>query len=91
MSVLPVESDGRLDPERFAASLEEGSLLASVMWANNETGVIQPIPTLARIARERGVTFHTDAVQALGKLPLGLGDLLVDYAERLLQEELEGE
>ena len=80
VTVLPVERDGRLDPERFAAALGESTLLASVMWVNNETGVIQPIPELAERARARGVPFHTDAVQALGKLPLELGRLPVDYA-----------
>jgi cysteine desulfurase len=69
---LPVDADGRLDPDRFAHSLDEGALLASVMWVNNETGVVQPIAELARIARERHVPFHSDAVQALGKLPLAL-------------------
>lgn len=78
--VLPADRDGRLDPERFATSLNERTLLASIMWVNNETGVIQPIRELARCARERGVVFHTDAVQALGKLPLGLGELAVDFA-----------
>ena len=80
VTVLPVESDGRLDPERFAASLSEDTLLASIMWVNNETGVIQPIPELAEHARTRGVAFHTDAVQALGKLPLALGELPIDFA-----------
>jgi cysteine desulfurase len=80
VSVLPVGADGLLDPERFARALDEGALFASVMWANNETGVIQPIPELARIARERGVLFHTDAVQVLGKLSVPLGKLPVDLA-----------
>ncbi|MCP4003180.1 MAG: cysteine desulfurase [bacterium] len=80
VTLLPVDSDGRLDPERFAASLESETLLATVMWANNETGVIQPVPELASIAREHEVTFHTDAVQALGKTPLHFADLAIDYA-----------
>jgi cysteine desulfurase len=80
VSVLPVDREGRLDPDRFARALDEGTLLASIMWANNETGVVQPIPELARLARERGVPFHTDAVQALGKVPLALGQLPVDFA-----------
>ncbi len=79
-TVLPVERDGRLDPDRFAAALTPGTRLASVMWANNETGVIQPIAELARRAAARGVPFHTDAVQVLGKLPLALATLPVDYA-----------
>ena len=80
VAVLPVGPDGRLDPAVFEAALEPGTRLASVMWANNETGVIQPIAELARIASAHGVPFHTDAVQALGKLPLALADLPVDYA-----------
>ena len=78
--VLPVDGDGRLDPDRFAAALAEPTLLASVMWVNNETGVIQPLPELAALARARAVPFHTDAVQALGKLPLDLTAAAVDYA-----------
>jgi cysteine desulfurase len=80
VTVLPVERDGRLDADRFAAALTPGTRLASVMWANNETGVIQPIAELARRAAAQGVPFHTDAVQALGKLPLALSSLQVDYA-----------
>ncbi len=79
-TVLPVEPDGRLDPQRLADALEDGTLLVSVMWANNETGVIQPIEELARIAADRGVAFHTDAVQALGKCRLDLSSLPVDFA-----------
>ena len=79
-TVLPVEPDGRLDPERFRASLSDRTLLASIMWANNETGIIQPVRELAAIAAEEGVRFHSDAVQALGKLPLSLGELPIDFA-----------
>jgi cysteine desulfurase len=78
--VLPVDRDGRLDPDRFAAALAEPTLLASVMWVNNETGVIQPIPELVAVARERGVPFHSDAVQALGKIPLDFEAVPVDFA-----------
>ena len=80
VTVLRVERDGRLDPERFAASLTDQTLLAAVMWANNETGVIHPIANLAERAAARGVRFHTDAVQALGKVPLALGEMAVDTA-----------
>jgi cysteine desulfurase len=80
VTLLEVGRDGRLDPAAFERSLDARTLLATVMWVNNETGVIQPIPELARIARARGVPFHTDAVQALGKLELGLGQLPVDSA-----------
>lgn len=75
---LPVDADGLLDPAAFAAALGEGAALASVGYANNEIGVVQPIAQLARIARERGVLFHTDAVQAPGGLPLDVRALGVD-------------
>ena len=78
---LPVGRDGRVDPERFAAALAEpGTALASVAFANHETGVLQPIARLAEICAAKGVRFHTDAAQALGKLPLELARLPVDYA-----------
>ena len=80
LTVLPVEPDGRLDPARFAASLDARVLLASVQWANNETGVLQPVAELAALARERGVPFHTDAAQAFGRVPVGLDALGCDFA-----------
>jgi cysteine desulfurase len=80
VTVLPVDGDGRLDPAELAAALDDRALLVSIMWANNETGVVHPIPELARVAAERGVPFHTDAVQALGKLPLDLPAAGVSYA-----------
>jgi len=80
VTILPVERDGRLDADRFEAALSPDTRLASVMWANNETGVIQPIAELARRAAAKSVPFHTDAVQALGKLPLALSRLPVTYA-----------
>ena len=78
--ILPVDSDGRLAPASLAEAVGPETLLVSVMWANNETGVVQPIAELASVAADRGVPFHTDAVQALGKLPLELAGLPVDFA-----------
>jgi cysteine desulfurase len=75
---LPVGRDGLVDPGAFAAALTAETTLASVMLANNETGVVQPVARLAALARERGVLFHTDAVQAAGWLPLRAGELGVD-------------
>ncbi len=75
---LGVDRNGLVDPDAFAAALTPQTTLASVMYANNEIGVIEPISVLARIARERGVLFHTDAVQAAGWLPLDVGALGVD-------------
>jgi cysteine desulfurase len=77
-TVLPVGSDGLIDPGEFEAALRPSTILASVMYANNEIGTVQPIAELARIARKRGVFFHTDAVQAASWLPLGVPDLGVD-------------
>ena len=76
--VLPVQPDGRLDPEGLRRALAVPTLLVSVMWVNNETGVIQDIPTLAAMAREAGALFHTDAAQAVGKVPVDVAgvDLL---------------
>ena len=67
--ILPVQPDGRLDPALLADALAVPTLLVSVMAANNETGVLQDIPALAAMARARGALFHTDAAQALGKVP----------------------
>lgn len=75
---VPLEPDGTLHPAQFAACLGQDAGLATVMLANNETGVIQPVAELARIAHERGVLFHTDAVQAPAHLALNVGDLAVD-------------
>ena len=68
LTEVPVDSRGVIDPERFAEALRPGTLLASVMLANNETGVIQPVAELSALCRERGILFHTDAVQAFGKI-----------------------
>jgi len=68
--VLPVEPDGRLDPIVLREALAEPTLLVSVMAVNNETGVIQDIAVLAAIARDAGALFHTDAAQAVGKIPI---------------------
>ncbi|MDO7882168.1 cysteine desulfurase family protein [Antiquaquibacter soli] len=78
VTVLPVGSDGLVDPDRFAASLRDDTALATIMYANNEVGTVQPVEELARAARERGIPFHTDAVQAAGWLPLALDTLGVD-------------
>jgi cysteine desulfurase len=75
---LPVDRRGLVDPQEFAAALEPQTTVASVMLANNEIGVVQPVAELAALARARGVVFHTDAVQAAGWLPLAVDALGVD-------------
>jgi cysteine desulfurase len=78
VTVLPVGADGLVEVATFAGALRPRTLLASVMYANNETGTIQPIAELAAAARERGTHFHTDAVQAPSWLPLDVPSLGVD-------------
>lgn len=76
---LHVHSDGTMDVQRFRDSLTDETVIASAMWANNETGVLFPVEEMARITRERGILFHTDAVQAVGKIPLNLRDSAIDF------------
>ncbi|WP_457572850.1 cysteine desulfurase NifS [Desulfolithobacter sp.] len=76
---LPVESDGTLDLKRYEEALSDDTAIVSVMWANNETGVIFPVEEMAAMARERGILFHTDAVQAVGKIPINLTTNTVDF------------
>lgn len=72
--------DGIIDPVRLSEAIDDETDLVSIMYANNETGAIQPVRELAAIAHEHGALFHTDAVQALGKCPMGLEGLGVDAA-----------
>jgi len=72
VTCIPVTRAGEIDLAEVRNALRKDTAIFSVMWANNETGVIFPVEKLAQIARERGVSFHTDAVQAAGKLPMEL-------------------
>ncbi|MDD7022334.1 MAG: cysteine desulfurase NifS [Aeromonadales bacterium] len=78
VTYLKVNSKGDLNVDDFKAALTPKTALASVMWANNETGDIYPVPELAEIAAERGVMFHTDAVQAVSKIPICLKDTKIN-------------
>jgi cysteine desulfurase len=78
LSVVPVGEDGLVDVTELRAALGAESALLSVMAANNEIGVLQPLAEIASICREDGVVFHTDAAQAAGKIPLQVDDLGVD-------------
>ncbi|MDR1613213.1 MAG: aminotransferase class V-fold PLP-dependent enzyme [Planctomycetota bacterium] len=77
-TVLPVDSLGRVDPGELKKAIREDTGLVSIMHANNEIGTIEPIRELAAIARDRGVPFHTDACQTVGKIRVDVGDLGVD-------------
>jgi len=78
ITLLPVDERGLVDPQAFASALRNDTILATVMYANNEIGVVQPIAQLATAARERGVIFHTDAVQGSGLIPMRPRELGVD-------------
>ncbi|HIJ69134.1 MAG TPA: cysteine desulfurase NifS [Deltaproteobacteria bacterium] len=75
---LPVDGEGRLDMQQYRRALTTDTAIVSLMWANNETGVIFPIEKAAQMARERRILFHTDAVQAVGKIPINLADTPID-------------
>ena len=76
---IPVDRDGLVDPAALAAMLDDRPALVSVMLANNETGVIQPVAEIARSAHAHGALFHCDAVQAAGKMPLSLAVIGADF------------
>src|SRR5881394_1128644 len=79
VTVLPVESDGSLDLHLLEKSIRPDTMIVSVMWANNETGVLFPIEEVAAICRSKGVLFHTDAVQMPGKIKIDVKALGVDF------------
>jgi cysteine desulfurase len=75
---LPVDSKGRLNMKAFDKSLTEDTAIVSVMWANNETGTVFPIEEIARKVKEKGILFHTDAVQAVGKIHVNAKEIPFD-------------
>lgn len=77
--LAPVDPNGRLDLDQFAAQLD-GVAFISLMTANNETGVIQPLKEVIELAKEHGIPIHTDAIQAIGKIPFDIHDLQPDLA-----------
>jgi cysteine desulfurase len=80
VTYLPVGSDGLITPDDVKNAITDKTILVSVMMANNEIGVIQPIAEIGKVCKERGVLFHTDATQAIGKLPFNVNALNVDLA-----------
>ena len=79
VTYLGIDDQGRLKPEELEAAIKETTILVSIMMVNNEIGTIHPIKELAAIAKKHGVLFHTDAVQALGNVPIDVKDLGVDF------------
>jgi cysteine desulfurase len=78
VTLIPVDRSGRVNPGQVEAALTDRTLLISVMHANNETGVLQPVREIAAIGRARGIWVHTDAVQSVGKIPVDVRELGVD-------------
>ena len=78
VTYLDVDEAGLVDLEQLRASIREDTILISVMFANNEIGTIQPIGEIGQIAREHGILFHTDAVQAFGQVPINVDELHID-------------
>ncbi len=78
VSLLPVDRDGIVSVDALLSTMSDNTMLVSVMLANNEIGTIEPIAQLAEVAHERGVLFHTDAVQAVGHIPVNVNNLQVD-------------
>lgn len=78
VTLLPVDGDGLVDPDAVKAAISERTALVSVMAANSEIGVLEPLADIGRICRERNVLFHTDAAQAVGKIPVDVDALGVD-------------
>ncbi len=79
VTIVPVDGTGRVDPDDLKRALEPNTILISIMHANNETGAIQPIAEIGAIAREAEVWFHTDAAQSVGKIPVKVDELQVDF------------
>jgi cysteine desulfurase len=78
VTYLPVDAHGQLDPAAFAAAIAPDTALVTLLWANNETGVLFPVETLTQIAQSKGVLLHLDAVQAAGKIDIDLKHLPAD-------------
>ncbi len=78
VTYLPVQQDGLIDLELLKSSITDQTILISVMLANNEIGVIQPIAEIGQIAKERGILFHTDAAQGVGKIPVNVDAMGID-------------
>jgi cysteine desulfurase len=80
VTYLPVQKDGRIDLDDLRAAITDKTILITIMAANNEIGVLQPIAEIGAIAKEKGILFHTDAVQMVGKVPFSVTDLKIDLA-----------
>jgi cysteine desulfurase len=80
VTYLPVQKDGLISLDDLRAAISDKTILITIMAANNEIGVVQPVAEIGAIAKAKGILFHTDAVQAVGKIPFNVNDLKVDLA-----------
>ena len=78
VTYLPVKADGLIDLEDLKRAFDEKTILVSIMFANNEIGVVQPVAEIGKLCRERGVLFHSDGVQAVGKIPVDVNSMNID-------------
>jgi cysteine desulfurase len=78
VTYLPVKADGLIDLDDLKRAFDEKTILVSIMFANNEIGVVQPVAEIGKLCRERGVLFHTDGVQAVGKIPVDVNSMNID-------------
>src|SRR5579884_1913979 len=78
VTFLPVDHQGRVSAEQVEAAMTDKTILVSIMAANNEIGTLQPIRDLGKLCKRKGVLFHTDAVQAVGKVPVDVSDMGID-------------
>ena len=78
VTYLPVKADGLIDMEDLKRAIDDKTILVTIMFANNEIGVIQPVAEIGKLCHERGVLFHTDAVQAVGKVPVDVNAMNID-------------
>src|ERR1700758_5496176 len=80
VTYLPVQKDGLIDLEDLKRAMDDKTILVTIMWANNEIGVLQPVAEIGKLCRQRGVIFHTDATQAIGKVPVDVNKQNIDLA-----------
>ena len=79
VTYLDVDKNGLVSPEQVEKAIKKGTILISIMFANNEIGTIMPIAEIGKIAKEHGVVFHTDAVQAVGQIPIEINSILTCF------------
>jgi cysteine desulfurase len=78
VTYMPVQKDGLVDLEELKRAMDDKTILVTIMWANNEIGVLQPVAEIGKLCRERGIIFHTDATQAVGKIPVDVNKNSID-------------